>query len=95
MKRTKEASEKSGLLLDTRTTKIIVTDKNQNFNDLLVEDERIEEVEEFTYQVEIIIDTKYSNTKEMKEEWAWPSQLCYVGVNMSPCRGRSREDYYI
>ena len=66
LKQTKEASEKRGLLLNTRKTKIMVIDKNRtDFSDFLLEDEKIEEVEEFTY-LGSIIDTKCSSAKEIK-----------------------------
>ena len=89
LKQTKEASEKRGLLLNTRKTKIMVFDKNRtDFSDFLLEDEKIEEVEEFTY-LGSIIDTKCSSAKEIKRRIAMAKSTVHNLTTIWKSRGVS------
>ena len=49
LRRVKEASEKKGLLLNTKKTKIMVIDKQSSGEDFLLDSQVIEEVSEFGY----------------------------------------------
>ena len=49
LRRVKEASEKKGLLLNTKQTKIMVIDKQSSGEDFLLDGKVIEDVSEFGY----------------------------------------------
>jgi hypothetical protein len=49
LKRVKVASEKKGLLLNTKKTKIMVMDKDSDDRYFILDGEKIEEVQQFEY----------------------------------------------
>ena len=61
----KEASEKKGLLLNTKKTRVIVIDKQSSGEDFLLDGQVIEEVSEFGY-LESLINTNSDSTTEIK-----------------------------
>ena len=68
LRRVKEASE-MGLLLNTKKTKIMVTDKQSSGEDFLLDGQVIEDVSEFGY-VGSLINTKSDGTTETKRRLA-------------------------
>ena len=67
LRRVKEASEKKGLLLNTKKTKIMVIDKASSGKDFLLDGQVIEEVSEFGY-LGSLFNTKSDSTTEIKTQ---------------------------
>ena len=67
--RVKDASEKKGLLLNTKKTKIMVLDKDDTGADYLLDGQKIEVVQQFEY-LGSLINTKSDSTTEIKRRLA-------------------------
>jgi len=67
--RVKRASERKGLLLNTKKTKIMVVDKDDTDSDYLLDDQKIEVVQQFEY-LGSLINTKGDSTAEIKRRLA-------------------------
>lgn len=66
LRRTKQASYEKNLLLNTQKTKILVIDRNRrNFNDFILDGDKIAEVQDFIY-LGSLVSAKGSSEKEIK-----------------------------
>ena len=83
----KEASEK-GPLLNTKKTKIMVTDKQSSGEDFLLDGQVIEEVSEFGY-LGSLINTKSDSTTEIKCRLAIARTTTQKMLNIQKSRGLS------
>jgi hypothetical protein len=69
LKRIKEASEKKGLLLNTKKTKIMVVDRDRTGEDFIIDGQQIEEVSQFEY-LGSMINNIGDSTVEIKRRLA-------------------------
>ena len=69
LQRVKEASEKKGLLLNTKKTKIMVMDKEDTGADFSLDEQKIDVVQQFEY-LGSLINTKSDSSTEIKRRLA-------------------------
>ena len=69
LRRIKDASEKKGLFLNTKKTKIMVMDRNRTKENFTIDGQQIEEVSQFEYLGSMINNTSES-TVEIKRRLA-------------------------
>jgi len=69
LRRVKRASERKGLLLNTKKTKIMVLDNDNTGSDFLLDGQKIEVVQQFEY-LGSLINTKGDSTAEIKRRLA-------------------------
>ena len=68
LRRIKDASEKKGLLLNTKKTKIMVVDRNRTKEDFTIDGQQIEENSQFEYLGSMINNTVIAQWRS-KEDW--------------------------
>jgi len=90
LQRVKKESEKKGLLLNTKKTKIMVVDKNQSEEDFIMEGQKIEKVEEFEY-LGSLINIRSDSTTEIRRRLAIARNATQNMVNIWKSRGLSME----
>jgi len=90
LRRVKEASEKKGLLLNTKKTKIMVLDPSRSVDAFVLDGQQIEEVQEFEY-LGSLIDNKSDSTCEIKRRLAIARNTTQNMVNIWKSRGVSTE----
>lgn len=88
LKRVKDASEKKGLLLNTKKTKVMVIDKESDDRDFMLDGDRIEVVQQFEY-LGSMINTESDTTTEIKRRLAIARTATQNMVNIWKSRGLS------
>jgi hypothetical protein len=88
LRKVKVASEKKGLLLNTKKTKIMVMDKSTEESDFLLDGEKIEVVQQFDY-LGSMINTESDSTPEIRRRIAMAKNTTQNMVNIWKSRGLS------
>ena len=89
LERVKASSEKKGLLLNTKKTKIMVIDKDSDGRDFILDGEKIDEVQQFEY-LGSMITTKSDSTTDIKRRLAMARSTTQNMVNIWKSRGLSK-----
>ena len=90
LQRVKQASEKKGLLLNTKKTKIMVLDKSRTADAFVLEGQQIDEVQQFDY-LGSLINIKSDSTTEIKRRLAIARNTTQNMINIWKSRGVSTE----
>ena len=88
--RVKQASEKKGLLLNTKKTKIMVMDKQSSGEEFLLDGQKIDEVQDFEY-LGSLINIKSDSTTEIKRRLAIARTTTQNMLSIWKSRGLSTE----
>ena len=88
LRRIKDASEKKGLLLNTKKTKIMMVDRNRTKEDFIIDKQQIEEVSQFEY-LGSMINNIGDSTVEYKSRLAIARSTVQSMQNIWKSRGIS------
>ena len=89
LKQIKEISKKRGLLLNTKTTKIMIVDSNRvDIEEFMLGEEKIEEVDNFVH-LGSVIDTSCKSSKEIRKRLAMAKTTVQNILNIWKSRGVS------